>query len=279
MGPRGGYWDQRPDADSVSVKITQQHGKHYLKMGADTRGSRTTSLIVNNNPGFGFQADGTAATYVNPDLRTSGDGYATFLLGAIQPAGGGADSWDSGSTSMTVQSLPTAQNRFYGMFINDDWKITENLTLNLGLRYEYETAYTDPENRVTRPLDLDSPIPEMQGATAPQMPAELRQFYNGPTIFNGAFQFADDDNRGQWNAGKGGFSPRIGMAYRLNDLTSLRVGYGRYLTPWTGGTLQHLRHYYVGFRNVTGAYPAVLGVPPMQLKQSVPVVAARGSGV
>ena len=41
--------------------------------------------------GFGFQADGTAATYVNPDLRTSGDGYATFLLGAIQPAGNGAD--------------------------------------------------------------------------------------------------------------------------------------------------------------------------------------------
>ena len=270
MGPRGGYWDQRPDADSVSVKITQQHGKHYFKMGADTRGSRTTSLIINNNPGFGFQADGTAATFVNPDLRASGDGYATFLLGAVQPAGGGADSWDSGATSMTVQSLPTAQNRFYGAFINDDWKITRNLTLNLGLRYEFETAYSDPENRVTRPLDLDSPIPEMQGATAPQMPPELRQFYNGPTIFNGAFQFADDDNRGQWNSGKGGFSPRIGMAYRLNDNTSLRAGYGRYLTPWTGGTLDIFGTYYNGFRNVTAAYPAVQGVPQMRLSNPFP---------
>ncbi|MFN7939038.1 MAG: carboxypeptidase-like regulatory domain-containing protein, partial [Bryobacteraceae bacterium] len=155
MGPRGGTWDQRPNADSVSVKVARQQGKHYLKMGADTRGSRTTSLIVNNNPGFGFQADGTAATYVNPDLRTSGDGYATFLLGAIQPAGGGADSWDSGSTSMTATILPQGQNRFYGTFINDDWKVSKDLTINLGLRYEFETAYTDPEDRLTRPLDLN----------------------------------------------------------------------------------------------------------------------------
>jgi hypothetical protein len=270
MGPRGGYWDQRPDADSVSFKMTQQHGKHYLKWGADTRGSRTTSLIINNNPGFGFQADATSATFVNPDLRASGDGYATFLLGAVQPAGGGADSWDSGSTSMTVQSLPTAQNRFYGGFINDDWKITRNLTLNLGLRYEFETAYQDPENRVTRPLDLSSPIPEMQGATAPVMPPSLKQFYNGPTTYNGAFQFAEDGNRGQWNSGKGGLSPRIGMAYRVNDKTSLRIAYGRYLTPWTGGTFNIFDAYYNGFRNVTAAYPAVQGVPQMKLSNPFP---------
>lgn len=265
MGPRGGTWDQRPDADSVSVKMTQQRGKHYLKWGADTRGSRTTSLIISNNPGFGFQADPTSATYINPDLRASGDGYATFLLGVVQPAGGGADSWDSGATSMTVTSLPQGQNRFYGAFINDDWKVSRNLTLNLGLRYEYEQAYRDPEDRLTRPLDLSSPIPEMQGAGAPQMPAELSQYYNGPTIFNGAFQFADGNNRGQWNSGRGGLSPRLGMAYRINDNTSLRVGYGRYLTPWTGGTFNIFDTYYNGFRNVTGAYPAILGVPTMQL--------------
>ncbi len=278
MGPRGGTWNQRPTADSVSVKIARQQGKHYLKMGADTRGTRTTSLIVSNNPGFGFQADGTAATFVNPDLRTSGDGYATFLLGAVQPAGGGADSWDSGSTSMTASILPQGQNRFYGTFINDDWKVSRDLTINLGLRYEFETAYTDPQDRLTRPLDLTSPIPEMQGAGAPRMPAELGQFYKGPTTFNGAFQFADANNRGQWNAGKGGFSPRIGAAYRINDNTSFRIGYGRYLTPWTGGTFNIFDTLYVGYKNVTGAYPAVLGIPQSRLRDpfpaSTPVVPA-----
>ena len=278
LGPRGGYWDQRPDADSFNIKIAQQRGRHYLKAGFDTRGSRTTSLIISNNPGFGFQADATAATYVNPDLRASGDGYATFLLGAVQQAGGGADSWDSGATSMTVQSLPTAQNRFYGAFINDDWKITRDLTLNLGLRYEFEQAYRDPDDRLTRPLDLTSPIPEMQGATAPQMPPELRQYYTGPTTYNGAFQFADSSNRGQWDAGRGGLSPRIGAAYRVNDKTSLRAAYGRYLTPWTGGTFNIFDAYYFGFKAVTGAYPAVLGIPQMRLRDpfpaSTPVVPA-----
>lgn len=270
MGPRGGTWDQRPNADSLSLKVARQQGKHYLKMGVDTRGTRTTSLIVSNNPGFGFQADATAATYINPDLRSSGDGYATFLLGAIQPAGNGADSWDSGSTSMTATILPQGQNRFYGTFINDDWKVSRDLTINLGLRYEFETAYTDPEDRLTRPLDLTSPIPEMQGANAPKMPAEVRQFYSGPTVFNGAFQFADSSNRGQWNAGRGGISPRAGMAYRINDLTSLRLGYGRYLTPWTGGTFNIFDTIYVGYKNVTGAYPAVLGVPTQRLRDPFP---------
>ncbi len=270
MGPRGGTWDQRPTADSVSVKVARQQGKHYLKMGADTRGTRTTSLIVNNNPGFGFQADATSATYINPNLRASGDGYATFLLGAVQPAGGGADSWDSGATSMTASILPQGQNRFYGTFINDDWKVNRNLTINMGLRYEYETTYTDPQDRLTRPLDLTSPIPEMQGANAPRMPADLAQFYKGPTTFNGAFNFADSNNRGQWNAGRGGFSPRIGAAYRINDETSFRVGYGRYLTPWTGGSFNIFDTIYVGFRNVTAAYPAVLGVPQMRLSNPFP---------
>ncbi len=273
LGPRGGTWNQRPTADSVSVKVARQQGKHYLKMGADTRGTRTTSLIVNNNPGFGFQADGTSASYVNPDLRASGDGYATFLMGAIQPAGGGADSWDSGSTSMTATILPQGQNRFYGTFLNDDWKVSRNLTINLGLRYEFETAYRDPEDRLTRPLDLTNPIPEMQGAGAPKLPAEVAQFYKGPTILNGAFAFADSSNRGQWNSGKGGISPRIGMAYRINDKTSFRVGYGRYLTPWTGGTFNIFDTIYAGYKNVTGAYPAVLGVPQARLRDPFPASA------
>jgi hypothetical protein len=161
--------------------------------------------------------------------------------------------------------------------------VTKDLTLNLGLRYEYEQAYRDPQNRLTRPLDLSSPIPEMQGATAPQMPAELRQFYQGEWVFNGAFQFANDDERGQWNAGRGVISPRIGAAYRLNDRTSLRAAWGRYVTPWTGNGLNIYDSPYIGYINYTGAPPAILGVPQMTLSDpfpaSNPIVPAYGQSL
>jgi len=280
MGPAGGHWTQHPEGDSISAKVAQQRGPHYLKMGFDTRGSRATTLLMNNLPGFGFQTDATASTYVNPDIRGSGDGYASFLLGVVQPAGGGAQSWASGSTSMPAQILPTPQSRFYAVYINDDWKVTRNLTLNLGLRYEYQQAFRDPQDRLTRPLDLTSPIPEMQGANAPQMPAELKQYYTGPATFNGAFQFADSGNRGQWDAGRGVLSPRAGVAYRLNDKTSLRAAFGRYAAPWDPDLFNSP---YYGFDSVTPAPDAVQGVPQMRLRDpfpaSNPVVPSHGKAL
>jgi hypothetical protein len=267
MGPGGGFWQQHPTGDAFNAKIAQQRGKHYLKAGFDTRATRTTSILNLQYPGFGFQDDATSNTYVNPDVRVSGDGYATFLLGGIQPTQNGADSWNGHATSMPVSIVPSGRNRSYSAFINDDWKISRNLTLNLGLRYEYEQAYRDPENRLTRPLDLTSPIPEMNDpATAPVMPDELSTYYSGPTIYNGAFQFASSDNPGEWNQNPmDGWSPRVGAAYRLNDKTSLRGGWGLYITPWTGTGHNIFDTYYNGFKVTTGSLPTDQGVPVEQL--------------
>ena len=54
MGPGGGYWHETPHSWEFSGKLAQQHGKHYLKTGADVRRTTTNSLILNINPGFGF---------------------------------------------------------------------------------------------------------------------------------------------------------------------------------------------------------------------------------
>ncbi|HYO81758.1 MAG TPA: carboxypeptidase regulatory-like domain-containing protein, partial [Bryobacteraceae bacterium] len=271
LGPGGGYWDQRPNGDSINIKVAHQRGAHYLKAGVDTRGNRTSSLLQLSNPGFGFDAVPTSSTYINPDLLQSGDSFATFLLGAIAPTTGGASAWDSNGTSMPVLIVPKTQTRIYGLFVNDDWKITRDLTINLGLRYEYEQPFYDPENRLTRPLDLTAPIPEFQGANAPVMPTEVSQFYKGPWTFNGAFNFADSENRGQWNSRGGAWSPRFGIAYRVNDKTSVRLGFGRYVTPWSQlQSLDLLSAIYYGYNNYTGAPPTVQGVPQMQLSNPFP---------
>ncbi len=281
MGPGGGYWDQRPNGDMFSFKISQQRGAHYLKAGADTRGSRAASFLSYSNPGFGFDTLPTNATYVSPNTLTSGDAYATFLIGVVAPtASGAASGWDSNATSMPILAFPNANTRTYGAFINDDWKVSRNLTINLGLRYEFQQAYKEEQDRLTRPLDLTNPIPEFQGANAPQMPAEVKQFYSGPWIFNGAFQFTDSSHRTQWSSGAGTWSPRIGVAYRINDKTSIRAAYGRYITPWTnasanlsnGGGGANLLEVLVpgSFSYYTGAYPMVQGVPVMTLKDPFP---------
>ncbi|MCW5981949.1 MAG: TonB-dependent receptor [Bryobacteraceae bacterium] len=270
MGPGGGYWDQRPTANSFSAKVAQQRGSHYLKFGFETRGTHSPQGLILSNPGFGFDARPTSDTYVNPNTLLSGDAFATFLLGAVVPTYGSPSDWDSSATSMPAINFLTPLARFYGGYINDDWKITRNLTLNLGLRYEYELAWKEAQDRAVRPVDLTSPIPEFQGANAPQMPAEVRQFYSGGWVLNGAFQFTDSSNRAQWNAGKGVLSPRIGFAYRLNDKTSIRAAYGRYVTPWIQGTTDFNNLTTPGYTAYTGAPPEVLGVPQMQLQNPFP---------
>jgi hypothetical protein len=279
MGPNGGYWDQRPDGSGFNAKIAQQRGAHYLKAGFEVLTAHAPSLLQQSNPGFGFNGDITNSTYVNPNQALSGNPYASFLLGAVVPVGAAANGWDSNETSMPSLILPTFNSRFYGGFINDDWKISKNLTLNLGLRYEYEVPFSEDQNRMTAPLDLTKPIPELQGL---QIPAGVKQFYGGPWVLNGAFNFTGSSNPYAWSTDHGTWSPRIGMAYRLTDKTSIRAGYGRYITPWNMNSpaVDQFSAPYLGFANYTDAQPAVLGVPQMQLANpftsTFPIVPSYG---
>ena len=90
-----------PPANSL-MKIAQQRGSHYLKAGFETRANKSPQGIVLSNPGFGFDARPTSDTYVNPNTLLSGDGFATFLVGAVVPTNGNASDWDSSATSMPV---------------------------------------------------------------------------------------------------------------------------------------------------------------------------------
>jgi len=279
MGPGGGTWNQRPSGNGFDAKIAQQRGSHYLKAGFETLGSRAPSLLQQSNPGFGFNGDITNSTYVNPNLAVAGNPYASFLIGAVVPVGASPSGWDSNETSMPSLITPINSTRFYGAYINDDWKITKNLTLNLGLRYEYEQPYSEEKDRLTAPLDLTKPIPELQGI---QIPAAVKQYYSGSWTLNGAFQFTNSNNRGAWNTDSGTWSPRVGIAYRLNNTTSIRAGYGRYNTPWNmySAASDQFSPPYTGFANYTDAPPTVQGVPQMQLSNpftsAFPVVPSYG---
>ena len=220
FGGGGFYWNQHPKGESFSARIAQQHGSHYLKAGFEQRESYGLSY-VSSTSNFYFNTPLTANTFNNPNTAISGDPYATFLLGAL----------DSQS-QMIGGPVPNAHVKFYGMYFQDDWKVSPKLTLNLGLRNEYETPLYDPAHDFSQGLNLTAAVPEMQ-ANPPQMPAAATSIVgNNFYHWTGQWAFTSSSHPGMFNAQKLALQPRVGAAYRLNDKTALRFGYARYLTPY-----------------------------------------------
>src|SRR5262249_20014966 len=151
------------------------------------------------------------------NTRLSGSEWATFLLGAL------------GDTSR-ARNTPflRAHNHFYGLYVQDDFKVSQNITLNIGLRWEYDTPITDPEGRLSRTVALTKPIPRFQGPKPRRLPASALALRKQLPVYNGAWIFADTPSSGAYNSPKTVFLPRFGIAWRLNDRTSLRFGYARY---------------------------------------------------
>jgi hypothetical protein len=261
FGGGGFYWNQEPKGESINAKISQQRGSHYLKAGLEYRRSYGLSFVSNTSR-FNFPAALTANTPVNPNTLETGSGIASFLLGAMNPD----------TTQMIGGPAPDPHIKYWGMFIQDDWKISRNITLNLGLRNEYETGFYDPQHFFGRGLDLSAPVPEMQ-ANPPQMPAQALALV-GSNYFkwNGLFQWTGDGNpTGMWDSQKFTLQPRAGIAIRISDRTAFRAGYARYVTPMELGvitppisgfeTIGFLSPPYFGVTGFQNPAPLIQGVP------------------
>jgi len=274
--PGGGYgkaswWFQHPQAYYDAVKISRQAGRHFLKTGFEFRTLRVDAIRPQAFL-FQFRDDETANTFVNPNTRLSGDAWASFLLGAM----------DTGNSWARHEPFKKDTVHYYGAFLQDDFKLNRNVTLNLGLRYEFEGAVFDrggtyrqssfEANRYSRGMDLSNPIPEFQGARQPQIPAQARALMDRSYVFNGAWLFTDENSRGMWDPRKLILLPRAGVALRLSDRTSLRVGWARFNTP---SVLQRDNDVLgstpvPGFGASTPAAPNLEGVPQQRLSNPFP---------
>lgn len=282
---KSGWWFQHPQQYFGAAKISKFVGKHYLKMGGEYRTLRTDAIRPRTFQ-FSFRENETADTFINPNTRLSGDGWASFLLGAMDPS----NSWGA-----TEPFKKDTVNYFAG-FIQDDIKLTNRVTINLGVRYEYESAIFDrggsfgdstfEPNRYSRGLDPTNPIPEFQGDGAPAFPAEALAFIGSVPQLTGAWMFTDENNRGMWDPQRLILLPRAGTAIRIDDRTSLRLGWSRYNTPPSlqrpsGGILGSTP--VPGFSAETPVAPNLEGVPQQMLSNPFPtgtnpVVSPVGKG-
>jgi hypothetical protein len=258
---KGGYWYQHPHHYAFSGKISQVRGSHYLKAGMEYR-YHVGIGIFPNLMNFNFYPDQTASTYLSPNTALEGDAHASFLLGAV----------DGRSTARGFP-FQTQRSPFFGTFIHDDWKIHRNVTLNLGLRHEYESAPYDDNDIYSRFLDLSAPNQAIQ-ANPPVIPADLLAL-SRPT-WNGQWVFTDSENRKPFITQKNIFLPRVGVAIRVNDKTAVNVGWGRYAVPVivgqgnTSANTLAACQWCPGFNQTSNPLPFVEGRPQAYLSNPFP---------
>jgi len=177
--------------------VTMVRGNHMLKFGGEVQRHRNNYRDFGTTGGnFQFNQLTTGL----PGVARSGNSFASFLLGDVF----------SGSAFFPYLQRGN-RNSYFSLWINDNWKATPRLTLNLGLRWEVQPPFTDPNNRLSW-MDPDTPNPAIGG-------------FKGAYIFAGncpgCSRFYSTGNT-HWRD----FSPRFGIAYRLTDRTVIRSGYG-----------------------------------------------------
>jgi hypothetical protein len=201
---------------------TKMKGKHVLNVGYDVRAYRLNSMPSMTDAGsYSF---GNTYTKGPLDNSTAGpgpaQGLASMLLGL--PTGG----------SISRNANSAIQSFYQGLFVQDDFKVSRRLSLNLGLRYEIELPTTERYDRTTRGFDLTTPSPieaAARAAYAAKPDAAL-----APADFHllGGVLFADSSHRGIWDSKTNLLQPRVGAAFQVTPKTVLRGGWGLYMLPF-----------------------------------------------
>jgi len=194
----------RNDVYSFTPSLTKIWGKHTWKVGAEVRRG-THNYYQQNNPSGSFNFDGLM-TAVNPLAAAgTGNGFASFLLG--HGSGGG----------LTHNAFVAGQMIYRGYYAGDQWQVTPKLTLNLGVRLEQMGPWSERFDRLVVLL------PNADNEFSPRGGVNFRGRL-------GLVNSADNPSRNN-NELRNVLSPRFGLAYRLNNKTVIRTGYGIFYLP------------------------------------------------
>lgn len=203
---------------SSQVNLTKVTGSHTLKIGADVRrwhflqNTPGNPFRITSNAAFTRSSWNNAATEVN-----SGDAFASFLLGTA--SGGSAD----------FNVRPFFRGWYLAPYIQDDWKVSRKLTVNLGLRWDFNPTVDEKYDRLVSAFDTTaaSPIAQKISPENIALYPQLRDLRGGLTFagVNGASRIATKTPLST-------VQPRIGIAYRLGDNMVIRGGYGLFYANW-----------------------------------------------
>jgi hypothetical protein len=206
------------DALNLFPSVTWVKGKHTFHAGIDWRIGQYATV---QNPGtgivLGFNQQWTqscwfcgAGNNFQGAETDEGNTVASMLLGL----------GSSGSDSIGPTSFYS--NKYYAPYVQDDWKVTPNLTFNLGVRYDLQPYYVERHNRAdyafntTTPNPVDATLPFTTLATGAPV-----HDVGGPTFLG-----VDGNPRKVYSTDLSEIQPRIGFAYSISSDLVVRGGFG-----------------------------------------------------
>jgi outer membrane receptor protein involved in Fe transport len=221
IGTSGGATQIIDNTFSYSDDLTWQHGKHLFKAGIQLLRYQQNQFYAGNDGAMGtftyngnYTSNPTVIAAANPNAYAgTGFSIADFVLDRVEFEGVGAVTGNTGQRQW--------RDAYFGQ---DDWKITPKLTLNLGLRYEFDQPIYEANNKQANVL-LDGTV-EFAGKLPADAPA-------GSVVC---------PTRACYNATYNDFAPRLGFAYQFMPRFVVRGGYG--ITDYLEGTGANLRLFY-----------------------------------
>ena len=221
--------ENRPTVNhTVASTLSKSAGAHAIRTGFEYRIYQQADRFASNQQTgqFTFGTTWTRGPLDNSagSSGSIGQSVAELLLGLP----------DSGS--ITRQSDYIEQSGSWGFFVQDDWKVSPKLTLNLGVRYEFETPLHERFNRSTLGFDTSYTQPISAAAQAayakiyPTISGGFPQLPVSALVLNGGMTFeGQNGNDGSlYNTPKNVFMPRAGLAYQLDSKSVFRAGFGMF---------------------------------------------------
>ncbi len=202
---------------TFSGSVMWVRGEHTMRFGGEFRALRENNYAFGAyTPAISFSTNWTRGPLDSSAASPIGQGLASFLLGL--PTGGYIDR----NTSYAQQST------YQGWYFHDDWKISRTVTLNIGLRHEYEGPTTERYNRSNRGFDMITPNPVEEQARAAYARSPIPELAPADFRTPGGLLFAGvgGQPRTLWEANKMNWAPRIGVAWLVRPRLSVRAGYG-----------------------------------------------------
>ncbi len=199
---------------NISPALTMIRGKHTLRAGAQFEIGLDNYFQTNIASGaFAFAGNWTSSSPSAADA--SGFAFADFLLGLSQNQG----SFVNQTEGVAQVPAQTAGRQVYRAFyVDDTFRVTNKLTLNLGLRYELQGTWSERFNRLSfwNPAATNATVTGCSGTAGSACPGDAS------LVSSGGNNIPMD---------KKAFSPRLGFAYALDQKTVIRGGYGIFFIP------------------------------------------------